>query len=37
MLIAPTGYDSPEARALSSAACFDHHLCKPVNFDDLAF
>jgi two-component system CheB/CheR fusion protein len=36
LLIALTGYDNPEARALSSAAGFDHHLCKPVDFDELA-
>jgi two-component system CheB/CheR fusion protein len=36
LLVALTGYDSPEARALSSAAGFDHHLIKPVNFDELA-
>jgi DNA-binding response OmpR family regulator len=36
MLIAITGYDTPEARALSAAAGFDHHICKPVNFDELA-
>jgi two-component system CheB/CheR fusion protein len=36
LLVALTGYDSPEARALSSAAGFDHHLVKPVNFDELA-
>jgi CheY-like chemotaxis protein len=35
-LIAITGYDTPEARAQSAAAGFDHHICKPVNFDDLA-
>jgi CheY-like chemotaxis protein len=35
-LIAITGYDTPEARALSAAAGFDHHICKPVNFDELA-
>jgi PAS domain S-box-containing protein len=35
-LIAVTGYDTPEARALSTAAGFDHHICKPVNFDELA-
>jgi PAS domain S-box-containing protein len=34
-LIAITGYDTPEARALSAAAGFDHHICKPVNFDEL--
>jgi PAS domain S-box-containing protein len=34
-LIAITGYDTPEARALSSAAGFGHHICKPVNFDEL--
>jgi two-component system CheB/CheR fusion protein len=36
LLIALTGYDSPESRALSAAAGFDHHLSKPVNFDDLS-
>jgi PAS domain S-box-containing protein len=36
VLIALTGYDTPEARTLSVAAGFDHHLCKPVNFDELA-
>jgi signal transduction histidine kinase/CheY-like chemotaxis protein len=36
VLIAITGYDTAEARALSAAAGFDHHICKPVNFDDLA-
>jgi two-component system, chemotaxis family, CheB/CheR fusion protein len=36
LLIAMTGYDGPEARALSSAAGFDHHLTKPVDFDELA-
>jgi signal transduction histidine kinase len=35
LLIALTGYDTPEAHALSSAAGFDHHICKPVNFDEL--
>ena len=35
-LIAITGYDTPEARALSADAGFDHHVCKPVNFDELA-
>jgi DNA-binding response OmpR family regulator len=35
VLIAVTGYDTPEARALSSSAGFDHHICKPVNFDEL--
>jgi CheY-like chemotaxis protein len=35
VLIAITGYDTPEARARSAAAGFDHHICKPVNFDDL--
>jgi two-component system CheB/CheR fusion protein len=34
-LIAITGYDTPEARALAAAAGFDHHICKPVNFDEL--
>jgi PAS domain S-box-containing protein len=36
VLIAITGYDTAEARELSAAAGFDHHICKPVNFDDLA-
>jgi PAS domain S-box-containing protein len=36
VLIAITGYDTVEARALSAAAGFDHHICKPVNFDELA-
>jgi CheY-like chemotaxis protein/two-component sensor histidine kinase len=36
VLIAVTGYDTPEARALSAAAGFNHHICKPVNFDELA-
>jgi PAS domain S-box-containing protein len=36
VLIAITGYDTPEARALSVAAGFNHHICKPVNFDELA-
>jgi two-component system, chemotaxis family, CheB/CheR fusion protein len=36
LLIALTGYDTPEARALSAAAGFDHHMSKPVDFDELA-
>jgi PAS domain S-box-containing protein len=36
ILIAITGYDTPEARALTAAAGFDHHVCKPFNFDELA-
>jgi PAS domain S-box-containing protein len=36
VLIAITGYDTAEARARSAAAGFDHHMCKPVNFDELA-
>jgi two-component system CheB/CheR fusion protein len=35
LLIAITGYDTPEAHARSAAAGFDHHICKPVNFGDL--
>jgi two-component system CheB/CheR fusion protein len=35
VLIALTGYDTPEARALSGAAGFDHHVSKPVDFDQL--
>jgi two-component system CheB/CheR fusion protein len=34
-LIAVTGYDTPEVRALSAEAGFDHHITKPVNFDEL--
>jgi signal transduction histidine kinase len=36
VLIAITGYDTPAARALSVAAGFDHHICKPVNWDELS-
>jgi two-component system CheB/CheR fusion protein len=36
LLIALTGYDTPEAHALSAAAGFDHHIAKPVSFDELA-
>jgi two-component system CheB/CheR fusion protein len=36
LLIALTGYDTPEAHALSAAAGFDHHLRKPVSFDELS-
>jgi signal transduction histidine kinase len=36
LFIALTGYDTPEARALSAAAGFDHHMVKPINFDNLA-
>ena len=35
LLIAITGYDTPEAHAHSAAAGFDHHICKPVNFEEL--
>jgi two-component system CheB/CheR fusion protein len=35
LLIALTGYDTPESHTLSAAAGFDHHIAKPVNFDDL--
>jgi CheY-like chemotaxis protein len=35
LLIALTGYDTPEAHVMSSAAGFDHHIAKPVNFDEL--
>lgn len=35
MLIALTGYDSPADRAKALAAGFDHHVAKPVDFDDL--
>ena len=36
LLVAITGYDTPEAHALTAAAGFDHHICKPVNFEKLA-
>jgi two-component system CheB/CheR fusion protein len=35
LLIALTGYDTPEAHARSAAAGFDYHMPKPVNFDEL--
>jgi DNA-binding response OmpR family regulator len=35
LLIVLTGYDAPEARALSAAAGFDQHMSKPVNFEEL--
>jgi two-component system CheB/CheR fusion protein len=35
LLIAVTGYDTPEARAHSAAAGFDHHFSKPVDFEQL--
>jgi CheY-like chemotaxis protein len=35
LLIALTGYDTPESHARSAAAGFDHHIPKPVNFDEL--
>jgi two-component system CheB/CheR fusion protein len=35
LLIAITGYDTPEAHVLSAAAGFDHHISKPVSFDKL--
>jgi CheY-like chemotaxis protein len=35
LLVALTGYDTPEAHTLSAAAGFDRHICKPVNFDEL--
>lgn len=35
LLIAMTGYDTPEAHAQSAAAGFEHHIPKPVNFDEL--
>lgn len=35
LLIAVTGYDTPESHALSAAAGFDHHMSKPVNFEEL--
>jgi two-component system CheB/CheR fusion protein len=36
LLVAVTGYDTPESHALSAAAGFDHHIPKPVDFDELA-
>jgi CheY-like chemotaxis protein len=35
LLLALTGYDTPEAHVMSAAAGFDHHIAKPVNFDEL--
>jgi CheY-like chemotaxis protein len=35
MLVALTGYGTPEARERSRQAGFDHHLIKPVNADTL--
>jgi two-component system CheB/CheR fusion protein len=35
MLIALTGYGSPEDRALTEAAGFDYHMVKPVDLDEL--
>ena len=35
MLVALTGYGTPEARELSRQAGFDHHLIKPVNTEAL--
>jgi two-component system CheB/CheR fusion protein len=35
LLIAITGYDTPDAHSLSDAAGFDHHICKPVNLVEL--
>jgi signal transduction histidine kinase/ActR/RegA family two-component response regulator len=35
LLIAITGYNSAADRAAALAAGFDHHLAKPVNFDEL--
>ena len=35
MLVALTGYGTPEARERSRAAGFDHHLIKPIDPDVL--
>ncbi len=35
LLIALTGYGSPEDRALAFAAGFDHHITKPANPEEL--
>ncbi len=35
VLIALTGYDGAADRALAMAAGFDHHVAKPVDFDEL--
>lgn len=35
LLIALTGYEGPEDRKRALAAGFDHHLAKPVDFEDL--
>ena len=36
VIIALTGYGQAADRARSMAAGFDHHLVKPVNFDELS-
>ncbi len=35
-LVALTGWGQPEDRARSAAAGFDHHLTKPIDFDEMA-
>jgi DNA-binding response OmpR family regulator len=35
LLIAVTGYGTPESHALTAAAGFDYHIIKPLNFDEL--
>lgn len=35
LLVAVTGYDTPESRALSAAAGFDHYMSKPMDFKEL--
>ncbi|MDB5793014.1 MAG: sensor histidine kinase [Massilia sp.] len=36
VLIAVTGYGSPEDRAAATQACFDFHFVKPIDSEDLA-
>jgi two-component system CheB/CheR fusion protein len=35
LLVAITGYDTPETHVMSAAAGFDHHISKPVSLEDL--
>ena len=35
LLIAVTGYGSPEEKKLAAEAGFDHHLTKPADVDEL--
>ena len=35
MLVALTGWGQPSDRAQATEAGFDHHLTKPIDFDEL--